>query len=82
VHADAEGEVVRAGGGLDAFDEGGGRKRLAEGEGFAGARRDVVGCFGEEEGLGAGGGGFSDELLALGEVVLEGGGGAELADCL
>jgi hypothetical protein len=73
---------VRAGGGLDAFDEGGGGEGLAEGEGFAGARGDVVGCFWEEESLGAGGGGLLDEFLALGEVVLEGGSGAELADCL
>jgi hypothetical protein len=77
VDADADGEGVLLGGGAEADDEGRGGDGGAERGGT-----DVVACFREEEDLGAGNGGFADEGLALGEVVVEGGCGADLADCL
>jgi hypothetical protein len=73
---------VLAGCGLDAKDEGGGGEGSTQGEGLAGGGGYVVGCFGEKEGFCTCGGCLLDELLALGEIVLERGGGAELADCL
>jgi hypothetical protein len=77
VDTDVDREFMFFRGFLQAEDEGGGAGGLAEG-GWA----DVVGGFGDEEGGCIGGGGFLDEELALGEVVGEGGGGADLADCL
>ena len=75
--ADADGEGVLFCGVTQAEDKGRGGDGSAEG-----GRADVVACFREEEDFGAGIGGFADEGLALGEVVLEGGCGADLADCL
>ncbi len=52
VDADVDGEVVFAGGGLEALDEGAAACGTDRGDGFGGGGRDVIGCFGEEEGLG------------------------------
>jgi hypothetical protein len=82
VDADAYGEAVLMGQGLDAEDEGRLGQGNAKGKGFAGGGGNVVGGFGKEEGFGTCGGGLLDQLLDLGEIMLEGGCGAELADCL
>lgn len=49
--ADADGERVRACGGLETLDEGGVGRGQAERERFRRRRGDVVGCFGQEERL-------------------------------
>ena len=51
VYADGDGEGVGFGFGAETEEEGGFVGGLAEGEGFRGRGADVVGCFGEEEGL-------------------------------
>lgn len=50
--ADVDGEFVFAGGSLEALDEGAAARGADRGDGFGGVGRDVIGCFGEEEGLG------------------------------
>lgn len=49
--ADVYSQGIGAGCGDEALDEGGGGRGLAEGEGLGGGGGNVVGCFGEEEGL-------------------------------
>jgi len=51
VDADVDGQAVLAGFFAQAEDEGGFTCGLAEGDGFGGRAADVVGCFGEEQGL-------------------------------
>lgn len=63
--ADVDGEVVFAGGGLEALDEGAAARGLDRGDGFGGVGRDVIGCFGEEEGLGVKALGLSQDWSTL-----------------
>ena len=65
VDADVDGEVVFAGGGLEALDEGAAACGMDRGDGFGGGGRDVIGCFGEEEGLGVKALGLSQDWITI-----------------
>lgn len=63
--ADVDGEFVFAGGGLEALDEGAAARGADGGDGFGGVGCDVIGCFGEEEGLGVKALGLSQDWMTL-----------------